>query len=103
MNEATWCKYCKAHGERVHKLMDTYMYNDKVTIVHHDMTSKETIAKSEPVFKKLKITETMARYNETGMIFLIDAKTKKAINGFNIRREDLEIKKSIEKVLALTE
>jgi thiol-disulfide isomerase/thioredoxin len=102
MNEATWCKYCKAHGERVHKLMDTYMYNDKVVIVHHDMTNKETTAKSEPIFKKLKITETMARYNDTGMIFLINAKTKKTINGFNIRREDADIKISIEKALAST-
>lgn len=101
MNEATWCKYCKAHGARVHKLMDTYMYNDKVVIIHHDMTNQETITKSEPVFRKLKITETMARYNEAGMIYLINAKTKKAVNGFNIKREDIKIKESIEKALAL--
>jgi hypothetical protein len=104
MNEATWCKYCKAHGERVHKLIDnTYMYNKKIVIVHHDMSTKETISKSEPIFKKLEIDKIMARYNDTGMIFLINAKTKKTINGFNIRREDEEIKTSIEKALALTE
>ncbi|MCU0430334.1 MAG: hypothetical protein MUF42_10225 [Cytophagaceae bacterium] len=99
INEASWCKYCKANGERVRNGIADFVKNKEIIVIHNDVSNKETIQKNEGEFKKLGIAEYMKSHQEAAMIYILDSSTKKGIDGLPIKSEDSIIINALEEAL----
>jgi hypothetical protein len=104
INEASWCKYCKAHSERVNKVIHDFSAGKEILIIHRDITDKNTSKKYDPTLKSLRIYEYMNGHKEAAMVYVFNSKTNKVIDGFRLKSDDAEIvtilKRSMEKVQA---
>ncbi len=104
INEASWCKYCKAHSERVNKVIQDFSAGKKILIIYHDITDKNSSKKDDPTLKSLGIYEYMNNHKEAAIVYVFNSKTNKVIDGFRLKSNDEEIitilKRSMEKVQA---
>lgn len=91
INQATWCKYCKAHGERVKDVLNEYVSGKEIILITNDVTDKESKKKTASQFNELGLSEYMNKHTEPAIIYVIDAKTKKTLDGFNIKISSEEI------------
>jgi hypothetical protein len=92
INEATWCPYCKANGQRVRNVIDGYSSKNKeVVVIHNDVSNEVSRKKMFPEFKKLGILDYISLHKEAAMVYVFDAKAKKNVDGFYITLSDQEI------------
>ncbi len=92
VNKASWCHVCQANGPRVEKdLMPMLMQDKNLQVVVNDLSNKETKAKSNPMLKKAGLTSFAKENTGTGMIYFIDAKTKKQISSISLSKSNEEI------------
>jgi len=100
VNTASWCPACQGNGARVEKeVLSSYMKNPKVTIVVNDLSNEETKKVSKASCDKAGIT-TVAQTNVgTGMIYFIDAKTKKVLSQISVTKTTEEINAAFKNVI----
>jgi len=95
INKANWCPVCQANGERVMKEVIPTCKDLKVKFVANDLTDATTIAKSTAELKKNKVYNSVKEIKSTGVILLVDAKTKKIIKQISVAKPSEEIIKEI--------
>ena len=93
VNKASWCHVCKEHGPRVEKdLMPMMMANGDVRMVVNDLSDEATIRASEKMAAAAGISSFAKKHPNTGMIYFLDAWSKKLISGISIARSNKAIK-----------
>lgn len=95
INKADWCPTCQANGSRIMSEVMPACKNLKVKFLPNDLTNNQTITKSGEDLKKNKLTAAVEPVKSTGVILLIDAKTKKLIKQISVARPSAEIIKEI--------
>lgn len=95
INKADWCPVCQANGERVMSEVMPACKDLNVKFVANDLTNEQTIAKSSVDLKKNKVYASVKETKSTGVILLIDAKTKKVIKQISVAKPSAEIIKEI--------
>lgn len=100
VNTATWCPACAGNGARVEKeVLSSYMKNPKVSIVVNDMSNDETKKTSKASCEKAGITNVSQANIGTGMIYFIDAKTKKVLSQISVTKTTEEINTAFKNVI----
>jgi hypothetical protein len=93
VNKASWCHVCKANGPRVEKdLMPMLMKNNDVLVVVNDLSDDKTKEASKAMIKKTGISNFTKKKTGTGMIYFLDAKSKKLISTISLAKSNDEIK-----------
>lgn len=95
INKAEWCHVCQANGGKVMNEVIPACINLKVKFVPNDLTNKQTTVKSAAYLKKVKIYGAVKDTKSTGLILLVDAKTKKVIKQISVTKPAEEIIKEI--------
>lgn len=95
INKADWCPTCQANDARIMSEVIPACKNLKVKFFPNDLTNDQTIAKSSEGLKKNKLAVAVQSVKSTGMILLIDAKTKKIIKEISVAKPSVEIIKEI--------
>lgn len=95
INKADWCPTCQANGARIMSEVIPACKNLKVKFLPNDLTNDQTIAKSGEGLKKNKLAVAVQSVKSTGVILLIDAKTKKIIKEISVAKPSAEIIKEI--------
>ena len=95
INRADWCPACQANGAKVINEVMPACKNLNVKFVANDLTNEQTIARSTAELKKNKVFNAVKETKSTGMILLVDAKTKKVINQISVTKPAEEIIKEI--------
>lgn len=100
VNTATWCPACAGNGARVEKeILSSYMKNPEVSIVVNDMSNDETKKTSKASCEKAGITSVADANKGTGVIYFVDAKTKKVISQISVTKSTEEINAAFKNVL----
>ena len=86
INRADWCPACQANGAKVINEVMPACKNLNVKFVANDLTNEQTIARSTAELKKNKVFNAVKETKSTGMILLVDAKTKKVIKQIILRK-----------------
>ncbi|EOR95543.1 hypothetical protein ADIARSV_1279 [Arcticibacter svalbardensis MN12-7] len=73
--------------------MPMAMQNKDVQIVMNDLSDAKTKAASLPMLKKAGIEKFASKNTGTGMLYFIDAKTKKLISEVSLAENNEQIKK----------
>lgn len=76
------------------------MANKNVQIVMNDLSDAKTKEASMPMLKKAKMSQFAKTHTETGMLFFVDARTKKLISKVSLAKSDENIKKVFMNALA---
>lgn len=84
INKAAWCPVCKANGSKLMTEVVPALKEIPVKFINNDLTNKTTIAASAKELNTLQILNPVKEINYTGVIILIDAKTKKVIKTVDI-------------------
>jgi len=95
INKANWCPACQANGERMMKEVIPACKNLKVKFVANDLTDATSISRSTTELQKNNIYNSVKETKSTGVILLVDAKTKKVIRQISVTRPSEEIIKEI--------
>lgn len=95
INKADWCPVCQANGARVMSEVLPACKDLKVKFVANDLTNEQTITKSTAELKKNKIFNAVKETKSTGVILLVDAKSKKVIKQISVSKSSGEIIKEI--------
>ena len=91
INKADWCTVCKANGARVMNEIIPACKELNVKFVPNDLTDATTSAKSAADLKKEKIFNSVKKTKATGIILLVDAKSKKVIKEISVTKPTKEI------------
>ena len=100
INEADWCKYCKANDERIHTLVNQYASDNKVLIVKNDVTDEQSKLNSLPELKRIGVSDYMSRHKETAVIFVFDAKSKIILDKFSLKTKDEKVIEYLDKSMS---
>lgn len=91
INRADWCPTCQANGAKVMNEVMPACKNLNVQFVANDLTNEKTIASSAIALKKNKLFNAVKDTKSTGLILLVDAKTKKIIKQISVATPAAEI------------
>lgn len=95
INRADWCPTCQANGSRVMSEVLPACSKLSVQFVANDLTNEKSISKSTVELKKFSVFNSVKETNKTGVILLIDAKTKKVVKEISVSLPSTEIIKQI--------
>ncbi len=95
INRADWCPACQANGSKVMNELTPACKNLYVKFVANDLTNEQTIANSTLELKKNNVFNAVKETKSTGLILLVDAKTKKVIKQISVTKPSEEIIKEI--------
>ncbi len=84
INRADWCPVCKTNGPRVMQEVMAACKDMKVKFVMNDLTDKKTIAQSKVTLQKEDVYKAVEGQTFTGLIILVDNKTKKVIQTISV-------------------
>ena len=90
-NEASWCKYCKANGERIHQLVDEYALKNNVLVISNDVTNEETKKNAVPQLTELGLYDFMQFRKEAAIVFVFDASSNSLLDKFSIKLDNEKI------------
>lgn len=99
VNKADWCPVCEANGERMMKEVFPSYQEPRATIISNDITDEKTIAASKKDLEKLEVYHLVEKEKRTGLITLIDPKSKKVLGTISVAKPTDEIKKFIDKAI----
>lgn len=89
LNKASWCPICKANGPRLEKdLMPMLMKDKDVEVVMNDLSDNSTKAASENMLEKAGIEAFAKKNTGTGMMYFLDANSKKLLSSISIAKPD---------------
>ncbi len=95
INKADWCPTCQANGAKVMNEVIPACKNLNVKFVANDLTNEQTVSKSAAELKKYNVFNAVRETKSTGLILLVDAKTKKVIKQISVSKPSEEIIKEI--------
>lgn len=94
VNKASWCHVCMENGPRFEKdIMPMAMQNKNVQIIMNDLSDATTKSASLPMLQKAGIEKFASKNTGTGMLYFIDANTKKLISKVSLAENNEQIKK----------
>ncbi len=91
VNEAEWCPTCQHNGERAMKAFKENNKDGNFKFVMNNLTNDKTKAESGKELASLELTDAVAPYKGTGMVYFFDAKTKTLISKISIAKSDKEL------------
>ncbi len=101
VSSADWCGTCKANGPRLEKeILPSYMMNKDYLVVMNDQSNEQTKAMSKTNLEKEGIYEFAKENKATGMIYFIDAVSKKQISSISVSKSTEDIKKAFDNAIA---
>lgn len=101
INEATWCPVCQANGARFRKdIVPIIMRNPQIEMVKNDVSNDKTKTSSLNKLKEEGLEEFAKNNTSTGMLYFIDAKTKKLISKISIASNNEKITEEIKKAVS---
>lgn len=101
VSSADWCGTCKANGSRLEKeILPSYMMNKDYLVVMNDQSNDQTKAMSKTNLEKEGIYEFAKENKATGMIYFIDAVSKKQISSISVSKSTEDIKKAFDNAIA---
>jgi len=95
INRADWCPVCQANRTKVMNKVILVCKNLNVKFVANDLTDEQPITKSTTELKKNKLFNAVKKIKSTGLILLVDTKTKKIIKQISVTKPAEEIIKEI--------
>jgi len=96
LNKASWCPVCKANGARFEQnILPVIKQNKQIVMGVDDLTDAQTHASSLKKLKQLGIEKFAEENNATGMLYLLDARTKNLINKISLASSNEEIRQTI--------
>jgi|SRR5450432_1527554 len=95
VNRADWCSVCKANGERAGKVVAKAAADGSLQVVLNDLTSETTAKQSASAIKAAGLSDAMSVHTATGVMYLFDARTKKAVAQITVANTDEEIAAAI--------
>ncbi|HVM88812.1 MAG TPA: hypothetical protein VMT76_11550 [Puia sp.] len=95
INRADWCPVCKANGGKIMSEVMPACKNLKVQFVANDLTNDKSISASVAELKKNNLYNTVKETKATGIILLVDAKTKKLVKQISVAEPSADIIKEI--------
>ncbi len=93
---ADWCGKCKQMGPSVMKTMASYKADKAVKFVKFDLTDDSTKAQSAKLAARNGLTPIWKANQKTGMVLLVDAKTRKVMGTIVSTDSQSEMKRKIE-------
>lgn len=99
INKANWCPVCKANGEKVMMLIKDYMGND-IIFIANDLTDDNSKAESKKVLEQNGVIDLLNGVENTGIITIIDSKSKVVIETISVNKSSDELKASINNALS---
>ena len=101
LTEASWCPVCQANGPRFMKdVMPMVMMNKEVKMVMNDVSNYKTKAASKPILEKDGIYNFAENNPGTGVLYFIDAKTKRLLSKVSLAQTNEEIEKAYQEALS---
>ncbi len=99
VTKANWCPTCKANGERMGKEVFSAYKTGELKVVANDLTDDGTKKTCKKAIEEAGVAKIAESSNSTGIITLIDAKTKKVITTISVAKTTEEIKAAIDESL----
>lgn len=96
VTKANWCATCKANGERMEKEVFSAYKTGELKVVANDLTDDTSKKTCKKAIQEAGVTKIAEDSNSTGIITLIDAKTKKIITTISVAKTTEEIKSAID-------
>ena len=93
---ADWCGKCKQMGPNVMKTMASYKADKAVKFVRFNLTDDSTKAQSAKLAARNGITPVWNSNQKTGMVLLVDAKTRKVVGTIVATDSQKDMKRKIE-------
>jgi hypothetical protein len=84
INRADWCPVCKANGPRVMQEVMPACKDMQVTFLMNDLTDKKSIAQSKATLQMDGVYKAVEEQTSTGLIILVDNKTKKVLQTISV-------------------
>jgi thiol-disulfide isomerase/thioredoxin len=101
VSTAKWCPPCKKHGARVEKeVVSQFASNEQFAIVVNDLSDANSIKNAAPAIEAKGLTELLAKNKTTGVLYLVDANTKKIISKVSVKESSEELTKAIQSSLS---
>ncbi|MEO6894233.1 MAG: hypothetical protein ABI136_04300 [Ginsengibacter sp.] len=100
LTKASWCPVCQANGPRFMKdVMPMVMKNKEVKMVMNDLSDKKTTTMSKDMLEKAGIYDFAEKNPATGILYFLDAKTKKPISKVSLAESNDKIKEAYQTAL----
>lgn len=99
VNQAEWCGTCEKHGGRAMTEVFSQYKEPQVSFANNVLTNEETIASSKKELEALGVYSLLADEKNTGIVILIDNKTKKVISKTSLAKPSKEIKAAFDKAI----
>jgi hypothetical protein len=96
---AKWCSTCVKNEDRIVNDILSKTNKNVITVLTNDLTNKETKAVSAEVLKAYGLEYIKLR--STGIIYFVDARTKKIVESIPISKTSEEITKTFERVTTM--
>ena len=93
---ADWCGYCKKMAPAAMATMKIYKSDATVKFVKFDLTDAKTKADSTKIAARNGISPVWSGHQKTGMILLVDGKTRKVIGKIDSNDSSADMKAKIE-------
>lgn len=93
---ADWCGKCKQMAPNAMKTMASYKGDRTVKFVNFDLTNDATKKQSAKLAARNGLTSVWNSYQKTGMVLLVDGKTRKVIDTIDFTDSKSEMKEKIE-------
>jgi thiol-disulfide isomerase/thioredoxin len=93
---ADWCPGCKKMGPDVMKTMASYKNNRAVKFVMFNLTDDKTKTASQKLAKRNGIAHVWKSHQKTGMVLLIDGKTRRVVGKIDSADSMSDMKRKIE-------
>jgi len=95
INKAAWCPACQANDSKVMNEVIPGCMSLNVQFITNDLTDEKSIATSTAELKNKKLFTAVREHKATGLILLIDPKTKKVVKQISITKPAEQIIKEI--------
>ncbi|MCG9879465.1 MAG: hypothetical protein MH472_02595 [Bacteroidia bacterium] len=100
VSTAKWCPPCKKHGARVEKeVVSQFASNEQFAIVVNDLSDANSILNSAPAIESRGLTELLSKNKTTGVLYLVDANTKKIISKVSVKESTYDLTQAIQSSL----
>ena len=99
VTKANWCPTCKANGERMSKEVFSAYKTGELKVIANDLTDDVSKKACKKAIGEAGVAKIAEGSNSTGIITLIDAKTKKVITTISVAKTTEEIKAAIDESL----
>lgn len=93
---ADWCGKCKQMGPSAMKTMASYARDKDVKFVKFDLTDDSTKAQSAKLAARNGIAPVWNSNQKTGMVLLVDGKTRKVVDTIVSTDSQKDMKRKIE-------